>query len=108
MENRNLKERVNELARKTIDFALTLRMFNIPDFDVKLPRNSSVGKFGAGNREFFVLSYKDIPIAFYDSDGDFYDLTDILYFRTKKTEKIIRKFQKEYAPNFSVYYTYRH
>ena len=107
MENTTVKEKVNELEHKTIDFALTIRMFSIPNSVVKLARNSVVEKFGGVKSDTFVLTYKDIPIALYDSDGDFHDLTDILYFRTKKTEKIIRKFQKEYAPNFSIYYTYR-
>ena len=108
MEYTITKQKVNELAGKVCDFALTLRIFSTPNYGIKFARNSVVEKFGGVKGDTFVLTYKHIPIALYNSDGDFYDLTDILYFRTKKTDRIIRKFQKEYAPNFSVYYVFRY
>ena len=109
METISLKERVNNLVCNVDDFINALMWRSARGQAVKLARNSMVEKFTKAHSDLFVLFYnKDIPIAFYDSDGDFYDLTELTYFRTKKTERIIRKFQKEYAPNFSVYYVYRY
>lgn len=114
MENINLKQRINTLTLNGYDFVNLLMCRSVRNTPVKLTLNSMVEKFDGKGIDFFVLTYKNIPIAFCETDGYFYDITDVTptlihmkSFRTKKTDRIIRKFQKKYAPNFSVYYVYR-
>ena len=106
MENMEIKRRVNHLVYDLCDLIDTLRLRSVRNTPVKLARNSMVEKFVGANRDYFVLTYKEYPIAVYDSEGCIYDITDLWYFHTKKIDRIIRKFQKEYALNFSVYYVY--
>lgn len=107
MENIGAKSMVNKLAVNVMETAIILvaRSKGVPVG--LLTWNSLVDYFETVNGCFYVLVYKDMPIAFYGDDGCFYDLTDLICFRTKKTDRIIRKFQKKYAPKFSVYYVYR-